>query len=655
MPPSKSSNINITEDTSFDRVWARELSKLLVLAPPWVMVLVVLVIGKTFHGLWGQPGQAAWAVIGETVCTMLLGALTWVMSHSRNALFRAHTTLTALCSGAWVTGATITGVGVHSTPKTLYLWLLGGVFFSLTWNIRHVIRNVTGDGSGDPLNDLFSKVKDRFGYAGAELHTKNAGEHKIEATLELPSGEKTVEDAQKKIPHAEGALHFPPGSVTMSPDLDRADRAKVTIVDPRKMREPIPWPGASRPGGSIADPLVPGVWADFEPVEYVTLNHHLQVMGMTGSAKSLGFGWNYLGEAMTRHDVAIFAADVTKGDQTLGPLRPALHRFETEPGKVKAMLMDLQAGVKERTDYLAAEGLTKWEPGCGLAYWLILLEEFPDIFDLLSEKQQKRFLSMVKALRSAGGTLIMSLQRSDFTQMPTLARGQLAKWTFGVAEDKDAVFGLSPAQLKAGAEPELWADKQPGMCYIDGPPVPEDRVALPARMYLWTPEQMKKHTAAWPATEKAVDDLTARIAAGTSTVRPTALSDDEDDEPEDDELEGSAVEQHLKTADPNPDIHASIDDPIEDDPAEEGWTFDRGNRQKMEPDRARSLLLAQLEQWANEDREDFTMADLMPTLEKTGMTRQWALKQLKLLIADDAIERDEETRGRYLLRIPATV
>lgn len=652
MPPSKSSNINITEDTSLDRVKAQQISKLLVLAPPWTTSLIVIGIGKTFHALWGQPGQAAWAVIGETVCVMLLAGLAWFISHSRNALFRAHTTLTALCCGAWVTGATITGVGLHSTPKTLYFAVLGTVFFSLTWNLRQVIRNVTGDGGGDPLNELFGKVRERFGYAGAELHTKNAGAHKIEATLELPSGEKTVEDAQKKIEHAEGAMHFPPGSVTMTPDMDRADRAKVTIVDPRKMRTPIPWPGPAHPGASIAEPLVTGLWADFEPIEYVILNHHIQIMGMTGSAKSLGGGWNLLGEAMTRHDVALFAADITKGDQTLGILRPALHRFETDPGRVRAMLTDLHAGVKERTDILAAKGLTNWEAGCGLAYWLILLEEFPDIFDALSEKGQKNFLSLVKALRSAGGTVVMSLQRSDYTQMPTLARGQLAKWTFGVAEEKDAVFGLSPAQLKAGAEPELWSNKQPGMCYIDAPCIPEDRIILPARKFIWTAAQMKEHVAKWPASEKAVDELTARIAAGKVTPR-SAPVDEDDSEPEDDEADEAP--RQFATEDPNPDITATIDDPIEDDPAEAAWTFEKDGRPKMEPDRARSLLIAQLEAWANEDREDFRIADLMPVLERTGMGRGWMHKQLTILMADDAIERDEETRGRYLLRIPATV
>ena len=649
----KTSTINVTEDNSIDRVKARELSKLLVLAPPWASCLFVLILGAIFHRLWGQPGRAAWAVIGETVCTMLLAGLTWVISHSRNALFRAHTTLTSLAGGAWVTAATITGV---TPPKTLYFAVLGGVFFSLTWNLRQVIRNVTGEGNGDALNEVFGKVRERFGFGGTELHATNATEHKIEAraALELQAGEKTVDDLQKKVRHAEAAMGFPPGSMTVVQDPDRADQALVTLIDPRKMRKPIPWPGPSRPGGSIAEPLRPGLWADFDPVEYVILNHHIQVMGMTGSAKSLGAGWNMLAEAITRHDLAVFVGDLTKGEQTMGPLRPALHRFETTKAGVKAMFVALQAEVKGRTDYLAAKGLTEWEEGCGILYWLVWLEEFADIADAMTEKEMKAFISLVRALRSAGGTIVISLQRSDYTQMPTIARGQLAFWCFGVQTEKDASFGLSPAQIKAGAVPELWGNKQPGMAYLDGPPVPEERLALAARMFLWTQPQMVEHAKAWPASEKPMDEFTARVVAGASVPSP-ATGDDVEDEPEDDEeTEGSAVEEHMTTPDPNPELTAGIDDPIEDDPAEADWKFEKVGNAKMEPEEARSVLLAQLEAWAKEDREAFEMKDLMPVIERTGLTRQWALKQLKLLIADDAIERDEETRGRYLLRMPAT-
>ncbi|WP_066940573.1 hypothetical protein [Microtetraspora fusca] len=106
------------------------------------------------------------------------------------------------------------------------------------------------------------------------------------------------------------------------------------------------------------------------------------------------------------------------------------------------MLRALHAEAPKRTSQLAERGYQKWVAGCGLTYWIIWLEEFPKIFDALPDKEQEMFLELVKELRSAGGTIVMSLQRSDYTQMPTLARGQLAKWCFGLEYAGDAKFGL---------------------------------------------------------------------------------------------------------------------------------------------------------------------------------------------------------------------
>jgi hypothetical protein len=78
--------------------------------------------------------------------------------------------------------------------------------------------------------------------------------------------------------HIEGALGLPPGSMTVAANMDRADLAQVTLSDPRVMRKSIPWPGASNPGGSVADPIRPGVWQDLDDVEYVVAGHHLQIM-----------------------------------------------------------------------------------------------------------------------------------------------------------------------------------------------------------------------------------------------------------------------------------------------------------------------------------------------------------------------------------------
>src|SRR5690606_11319368 len=162
----------------------------------------------------------------------------------------------------------------------------------------------------------------------------------------------------------------------------------------------------SRPGASIAEPLRVGLWQDGEDVEHTIVGHHLQIMGKSGSGKSEGAAWNYLAEMVSRSDVVVVACDITKRDQFLGPLRPALHRLDTIKAGARAQVEDMHRVMGARMDYLAKKGLTKWQPGCGLSYLVWWLEEFPDIGDAID---MTKFLSIVKALRSAGGTIVMIL------------------------------------------------------------------------------------------------------------------------------------------------------------------------------------------------------------------------------------------------------
>ena len=66
---------------------------------------------------------------------------------------------------------------------------------------------------------------------------------------------KVADDLVRRTGHIESGLRFPPGSLSIAPDLDRADRALVRISDPRVMRQPAPWPGPSAAGESVALPL----------------------------------------------------------------------------------------------------------------------------------------------------------------------------------------------------------------------------------------------------------------------------------------------------------------------------------------------------------------------------------------------------------------
>ncbi|WP_245967070.1 DNA translocase FtsK [Sphaerisporangium album] len=549
--------VNETHETSWDRVWARETSKILVYVPPWLVGALGFGLGWVFHVTLDSddPDTVAWISVFMTCCSLVLSAITFGQSHARGPWGKTHTTSTTFLAGMWVMAATWQG---PTHPVVGRVALVGGVTLALSWNIRSAIRARGLDAPGaisDKLAFLFGHGTEAAGMRAVQARTTKALEHKVEGDVQLDPGRHIADDLAKKIPYIESAMGLPPGSINPAADPDDASKAKVVISDPRVMKNPIPWPGPSRPGGSVAEPFRLALWQDLDEVAYVIVGHHLQMMGMTGAGKGFGGAWNYLAEFISRVGGAVFAGDITKGEQTLGPLRPALHRFETTKAGVKAMLAELQSKVKERTDHLASKGLAKWKPGCGLTYWLIWLEEFPDIYDALSDKEQESFLSMLKAIRSAGGTIVMSLQRSDYTQMPTLARGQLAKMCFGVENSADAGFGLSERQQDAGCRPELWTNAQPGMAYLDAPSIEEGRYAMPMRTFAWGLDDkgefdderanaaMRAYAATYPAAAKQVDETTAALSRITDAPSaPTAAADGPSRPPVDRDLLLQAVE-----------------------------------------------------------------------------------------------------------------
>jgi hypothetical protein len=268
----------------------------------------------------------------------------------------------------------------------------------------------------------------------------------------------------------------------------------------------------------------------------------------------------------------------------------------------------------------------------------------------LGDKGEERFLSTFKAIRSAGGTVVMSLQRSDWTQIPTLARSQLAKMCFGVAEASDAKFGLSEAQQNAGASPEMWQARQPGMAYLDAPTIPPARTALPLRTYAWGEDgtAITAHAARYPAAARPADRITAALTGtALSTGIPPASRQDDDQEDSD------VCAEYLTTDDPSPHIHAGPGDPIE--PAPDDQPFDFGPPPaKMTPGQARTEFTRQLTTWQAQGRAEFAPRDLRPLMEHTGMGRAWIQARLKAETeaSNGLIERDGD--GTYRLKTAVT-
>jgi hypothetical protein len=235
----------------------------------------------------------------------------------------------------------------------------------------------------------------------------------------------------------------------------------------------------------------------------------IQVMGQVGSGKSLGGAWNALGEMITRHDAIVWAIDIKKGLQTLGPLVPGLHRVAVTPADAIDLLMDANNLITPRTNYLSSDGLGKWSRDCGINYLIIWIEEAPYVMDELGSKGKKVWLETVKAARSAGITIAWSLQRAGFTEISTIARGQATKWCFGVQDSREAKFGLSEVQKDRGCTPEKWGQRRPGMSYIDAPNIYEAKVGMPLRAWWWGEDAsiLKAHAAEFPWEDRPYDDL----------------------------------------------------------------------------------------------------------------------------------------------------
>ncbi|MFI7134208.1 hypothetical protein ACIBQ1_51680 [Nonomuraea sp. NPDC050153] len=653
--------VSIDTESSLSKVAAKEVSKLVALGTPWLVGVFGFGLAAALHFILYSPDTIAGWSSFTTICVLVLTGVTYGQSHARGPWGKTHTTLSTFLAGMWTVAVIISGPG-H--PILWRLGVVGGITMALSWNIRTVIRVKGWDAPGaiaDPLAFLFGRGAEKAGMHEVEAKTIKATAHKVEGEVQLQEGRHIAEDLQKKVAYVESGIGLPPGSITASVDPDDASKAKVVVSDARVMKHPIIWPGPSRPGLSIADPIRPGLWQDLDEIEYVIIGHHLQMMGQTGAGKSIGGAWNFLAEVVTRYDVAVFAADITKGRQTLGPLEESLHRFETTKAGVKAMLAELQSKVKERTDYLADKGLQKWKRGCGLTYWLIWLEEFPDIFDCLTDKEQEAFLSMVKAIRSAGGTIVMSLQRSDYTQMPTLVRGQLGKMCFGVENAADASFGLSERQQDAECRPELWTNGQPGMAYLDAPTLGEGRFAMPLRTYAWGLDDqgefdderanaaMRAHAAQWPAAAKQVDPTTAamsRLAGGAQAVATLPADLEEDDE---DEEVRNVSSEYLETDDPDPELTGDLDDEIPDlDEGEPPLTFAPPAQSMTAEERGAALMKRLQELWDGGARS-FSSGDLKPLWESTDMSRAWVQKTLKKLVQAGVLGGYDEEAQRYLM------
>ncbi|MEO5876487.1 MAG: hypothetical protein ABIS86_06250, partial [Streptosporangiaceae bacterium] len=97
------------------------------------------------------------------------------------------------------------------------------------------------------------------------------------------------------------------------------------------------------------------------------------------------------------------AIDTSKGEQTLGPLKPGLHRLELTKGGALGFVKALHTEIPKRTQWLTEHGYSKWVEGCGLLYSVIWIEESAKFWGHLSSKDEDLMLKVMKSFGLPAG------------------------------------------------------------------------------------------------------------------------------------------------------------------------------------------------------------------------------------------------------------
>ncbi|HEY3482022.1 MAG TPA: hypothetical protein VGL02_24260 [Streptomyces sp.] len=452
--------------------------------PAWASSVALWPAAALSHQMWGtDPHALPWATAGLTLLSAGMTALTAKVARG-NAGRRAHSIASVAGASAWLTAATIAGPGTH---PLLDMWLMGAPALALSWNARRILHVTEKDGDKNTENELFKAVK----LAGTKLRGElTVAPNKVTAPLQLPPGELTADDVSNALPRLASALSVPKNAVRVLTDPEHHDRAELVVVPNNMLTTSVDWPGLSAPGGSIMDPLVIGIYEDGDQAQFWlpgdTSDHqnprnatHGQVMGMNGAGKSHGgkLAW---AEILSRTDVNLWVGDPVKGKQTVGKFLDHIHWPAMTKADCEAMIAALPHVITARANYLGEKGLEQWQPGCGLQYLVVWIEEAASLL----RDDPDYIVDLVQTARSAGVSLLLSLQRAAYDQMPVSVRSQLGiGWCFGVKKKVDGEFCLSEDTVDAGADPGQWQNKKPGCFYLEAPGVDDDRFTTPGRTF----------------------------------------------------------------------------------------------------------------------------------------------------------------------------
>jgi hypothetical protein len=613
--------------------------------PLWPYLVAPLSCLAALPGTWlvhhyfaREAASAGWTGVALALAAVGLTLFVFAASIPRGRVMNFMATANSVLAFVWIVPAILNGPWSKAMIGT---WLLLTLLISVACAVYRIMRQARGDvdGGGRVLNGEFAELGDAVKQLkGVTFSRPKVDGAKVKTVIEAAPGRTFGEVAGAKAEIA-SLLDVKATAVRTIEDPDSERRGRIEVVPVDQLRDPIPDPGPSAPGRSIAEPVVLGRAEDGtdaavilpgDPKEHRNAVGVMGVVGMSGSGKTellLRLGK----EVATRSDVDLIIADARKAGQLPDWLKRASKRVAGGREEAEALLETLEQRVASRAEELGKRGFKQWQEGCGLQFEVYIIFEAAAVV-----AGNPALVDLAESVRSVGMCLILELQRATYDRLPTSARSNITTWiVLGVQREDDAEAALSEATMTAGAAPWKWKNGKPGYFYLEWAGRGEDLWSAPCRSFIEDDEQ------------RAAD--VGQVLGWTSAAEAGARPEPEPQQQPTSEPEPAEEEPGVDLDDPPDDV-----DPAEPIRVPEGMPrLPLGEGKKLPTAVALDLLRSHICDLGDAGVAYVKPGELGDVLAQTGLSGSWLYQALGDLTTGDDPLLAKPQRGVYKILMPA--